>query len=225
MCLSDTSSLSGATLAILFGRTLFFKWSNVTFRTEGTDGLEDLETEKWPVANSKGVAWTTNSLTNLYIRTYERLIHHTMPHIPHHNTPHHTTPHHTTLHHTTPHHTTSHYITLHHTTPHIKPARHDKNMETESICTCSNTWREKSSHSQRRINEAPTPNTPEPRRTTAEQGHPHLAAPPTLHRDGGVKLPRCWMAALKDAASGNGQKQSAISSGTNYVCQWYRYVY
>ena len=36
---------------------------------------------------------------------------------------------------------------------------------------------------------------------------------PPLDRGGGIELPRCWMAELKDAASRVGRKQSTISSG------------
>ena len=173
MCLSDTSSLSGTALAILLGGTLFFKWSNVTFRTEGTDGLEDLETEKWPVANSKVVAWTTNNLR------YDKLVHTYVCmkiDTPHHAcTLHHTTPHHTTPHHTAPHHTTPHYTT--HTQLHQPDIVKTWKLSQFALVPIHgvkslHTAKEESMKLLLQIHQ-------NPQRTIAEQGHPHLAAPPT----------------------------------------------
>ena len=120
----------------------------------------------------------TNLYIHTYVRTYERLIHHTMHH---HTTPHHThiTPH---THYTTPHHHTTH-ITPHHTTLHHTHTLHQPDMiKTWKLSQFAlvpihgvkslHTAKEESMKLLLQIHQ-------NPQRTTAEQGHPHLAAPPT----------------------------------------------
>ena len=40
-------------------------------------------------------------------------------------------------------------------------------------------------------------------------------SPPSLNRDGGLELPRCWMAALKDSRSGPNQSPAAPTDSSS----------